>query len=129
MSTWSGRSPSWAAAAVTAASTVLALASAWATRLALSGRAAARPPVAAGALPATLPLALPGLTLPRLGSLGRLSALLGRRLAVPGLGVAVAVLVGGRGALLGCPRLRRAAEHAQRAEALALLAVLDQGGG
>src|SRR5829696_2474385 len=126
MSTWSERRPSWAAAAVTAASTVLALASAWATRLALSGRAAARPPVAAGALPATLPLAL---SLLRLGSLGRWSTLLGGWLAVPSLGVAVAVLVGGRGTLFCRPRLRRAAEHAQRAEALAVLAVLHQGGG
>jgi hypothetical protein len=40
-STWSERRPSWADAAATAASTVLALASAWATRLTLSGRAAA----------------------------------------------------------------------------------------
>jgi hypothetical protein len=54
-STWSERRPSSAAAAVTAASTDLALASAWATRLALSGRAAARPPVAAGALTTGLP--------------------------------------------------------------------------
>jgi hypothetical protein len=54
-STWSERRPSWVEAAAIAAPTVLALASAWATRLALSGRAAARPPVAAGALPTALP--------------------------------------------------------------------------
>ena len=52
----------------------------------------------------------------RLGSLGRWSTLLGGWLAVPRLGVGVAVLVGGRGTLFGRPRLRRAAEHAQRAE-------------
>jgi hypothetical protein len=74
-STWFERRPSWAAAAVTAASTVLALASAWATRLALSGRAAARPPVAAGALPATLALLRLG-ALARLGALGRRPATL-----------------------------------------------------
>ena len=131
MSTWSERRPSWAAAAVTAASTVLALASAWATRLALSGRAAARPPVAAGALTAGLPRPCLG------GALGRRSTLLGRCLAagglvgVPtGLGVPVPVLVAGRGRLLGRPRLRRTTEHAQRAEdALAALAVVDHGGG
>src|SRR5829696_4269332 len=126
-STWSERRPSWAAAAVTAAATVLALASAWATRLALSGRAAARPPVAAGSLPAACALAATTLGGLRLGSLGRWAALLGGCLAVACLGRAVAVLVAGRRRLLLGAGLGRAPEHAQGAkDAVAALAVVGQ---
>src|SRR4029453_2623187 len=110
MSTWSERRPSWSAAAATAAATVLALASAWATRLALSGRAAARPPVPAGTLPAACSLTV-ALRWPRLGALGRrTTALFWRRLVVARLGRAVAVLVAGGRTLLGA-RLGRATEH------------------
>src|SRR5215218_9700944 len=127
-STWSGRRPSSAAAAATADSTVLALASAWATRLALSG-AAPRLAAAAGALPpAALSAALPWcLRLPALAARpGRPVGLL----AVPGACRPVAVaapFLAPRG--LG-PRLRGTAEQAQPTEtpASAATLLLDQRG-